>query len=118
VPGEGSEGADEVKLPLFGCWVLLSLAAYRLQRIVTLDEWPPSEAFRDWVEKRTGAASGWSTLFTCSWCFGAYVSAAAAALAHLFVVDMLSGKVHNRVGVLVMLGLAVSTVVGYAGSKE
>lgn len=62
--------------------LVLTFAAYRLQRIVTSDDWPPSEAFRDAVERRFGAASSWYVLVTCPWCFGFWVSIAVMAEHH------------------------------------
>jgi hypothetical protein len=56
-------------------FVVLALASFRLQRVVTTDEWPPTQWFRDKVADRTGADSSWTTLFTCPWCFGMWVSA-------------------------------------------
>lgn len=59
-------------------FVILALAAYRLQRIVTKDDWPPSEWFRNKVGTRFGYHSSWFTFVTCPWCFGFWVSAVVA----------------------------------------
>lgn len=55
-------------------WVLLSLTAFRLQRIVTADDWPPSEWFRESVKERFGEDSSWYKLFTCPWCWGTWMT--------------------------------------------
>lgn len=70
-------------------FAVLALASFRLQRIVTTDDWPPSEWFRDRVGIRTGEDSGWFTLATCAWCFGLWISAAVMAEHHyLSIVPM------------------------------
>lgn len=62
-------------------FVLLTLLAYRAQRIVTRDDWPPSEWFRDRIERRFGPNSSWYTLVTCHWCFGTWATFATFAVA-------------------------------------
>ncbi len=56
--------------------VLMSLAAYRLWRLLAVDELPPfmwlREKFTAAVERRFGAA--WSLGVSCPWCSGAHIS--------------------------------------------
>lgn len=89
--------------------VLLSLGAYRLQRVVTTDDWPLSEWFRSKVERRFGSQSSWYTLLTCPWCLGFWVSGAT-----VFVVD----RWFHAAPMPILVWLAVSTVVGLIGEWE
>jgi hypothetical protein len=57
-------------------FALLSLVAYRLQRIVTADSWPPTKWFREKLETTYGEESHTYTLFTCPWCYGFWVTVA------------------------------------------
>lgn len=59
--------------------ILVPLTVYRLTRIMVEDSWPPTEALRNWLERRTGRDSGWTTLATCPWCFSMWVSAVVVA---------------------------------------
>lgn len=89
-------------------FVVLALAAYRLHRIVTKDDWPPSEWFRDRIESRFGVSSSWFTLVTCSWCFGLWtVAVVFAEHRYLHVVPF-----------WVYALLAAATVVGLVGEWE
>lgn len=56
-------------------FVILVLASYRLTRLITTDEWPPSRWFRDKVVARYGPQSTPAYLVTCPWCMGAWVAA-------------------------------------------
>lgn len=57
-------------------FVLLALAAYRVQRLVTADEFPLSKKLREWVHDRFGAASWQTTFVRCHWCAGGWISSA------------------------------------------
>lgn len=63
-------------------FVLLSLTCFRLTRLVTTDEWPPSNWFREAVEKRFGEHSSWMTLVTCPWCWGVWTTGVVYAVDH------------------------------------
>lgn len=63
-------------------FVLLTLASYRLTRLLTTDAWPPVEWFRDYIERRFGPDSSWFTLVTCPWCAGVYITFAVYAVDH------------------------------------
>lgn len=58
-------------------FVLMSLAAYRLWRLVAVDKLPPimwaRERFEAAVDRRFNAV--WADGVTCPWCSGAWVSA-------------------------------------------
>lgn len=85
---------------------VLTLAAYRLWRLLARDDWPPVVWFRDGFDERfdgTFVADG----FYCPWCLGAWVSFAVVSVATLFV----------SVPVPVITALAVSTLVGLIGSE-
>lgn len=89
-------------------FIVLSLAAFRLQRIITTDQWPPSDWFREKVRSRTGDDSSWTTLVTCPWCFGFWISLAVMAE-------------HHYLGVIPMwvYGVfAVSAIVGMLGTYD
>lgn len=89
-------------------FVILALAAFRLQRILTRDDWPPSERFRDWVKERTGEDSAWTDYVHCQWCAGFHVSLAVMAENHyLGVIPMWVYGVF-----------AVSAVVGMLGTYD
>lgn len=62
-------------------FILMALVAFRFTRLITMDDWPPTEWFRNKVAERTGEHSGWSTLVTCPWCCSPYITAT------LFLVD-------------------------------
>lgn len=65
----------------FLLFFLLSLACYGIQRVITTDDWPPSEWFRQSVTTRFGRDSGWAIFFECSFCIGFWLSAAVFAWA-------------------------------------
>lgn len=70
--------------------LLVTLAAYRVTRLVTYDDFPPMIAVRRHVVKRTGAGSAWTTLIGCPWCAGWWCSLAAvvAVFPHEAVVNV------------------------------
>lgn len=110
--------------------VSLALACYRAQRIVTSDVWPPTAAFRQWMreravrardQRRAVAVVRWQwahKLMTCPWCFGTWLSFAGVVLTHAYVVDLMTGEVHNRAGVVAIFAAAAATIVGWIGEKE
>ena len=61
-------------------FILLSLASYRLQRIITEDSWPPSEWLREKVAIRFGKDSSWYDFITCPWCIGTHLTFAVFAI--------------------------------------
>lgn len=63
-------------------FVLLTLAAFRLTRLVVSDAWPPTKWLREKIESRTGSDSGWTMLTTCPWCFGVWVTFAVFLVDH------------------------------------
>lgn len=89
-------------------FVLMTLTAYRLTRLVVHDDWPPTHWFREKLTARTGQDSGWTVLFTCPWCFGVYVTAA------MFLVDHYLWTIPT---LLLMMGSAMA-VVGYLGTYD
>lgn len=62
---------------------VITLAAYRLQRLVTTDDWPPSERFREIVAERFGPESAWYDLVTCPWCIGSWITFVTYAVARV-----------------------------------
>lgn len=66
-------------------FVLLSLCIYRAQRLVTTDEWPPSQALRRYVERRFGPHSSWAELVHCPWCVSVWLGAPVAFAFDYFV---------------------------------
>lgn len=72
-------------------FVLLSLAAFRAARLIAQDAMPLFAGPRDWVVRRAdrdGAGPVWDALaylVTCMWCVGVYTSAAAVALADVWL---------------------------------
>jgi len=89
--------------------VLAALAVARVTRLVTEDKL--LEPLRFWLGKKWPAESQRLYLFHCPWCFGMWVSIAAAPIVW-FVADL-----SNKVGVTAWLGvpllaLAISHVVG------
>lgn len=63
-------------------FILLTLAAYRLTRVIVEDQWPPTDWLRNKVDERFGKTSSWSTLVHCPWCAGVYVTFAVFAIDH------------------------------------
>ncbi len=83
-------------------FVLVVLAAYRVTRAVTYDEFPPSQWLRRTVVMRFGTESSWFKLITCPWCIGFWISTAA-----VFVLYR-----HAALEPNVVRAFAVSTLVG------
>jgi hypothetical protein len=54
------------------CIILLAFTVARLTRVVVDDS--ITIGFRQWVVRRFGEDSGWSTLVHCIWCTGWWVS--------------------------------------------
>lgn len=102
-----SRDSEETRMTPF-TFIILALAAFRIQRIITTDDWPISEWFREKVRSRTGDDSGWTTLVSCAWCSGFHTSIAV-------VVE------HRFLGVVPMwvYGIfAASAVVGMLGTYD
>lgn len=99
-------------------FVLLCLASFRATRLITSDEWPPSEWFREKIAQRFGPYSSWVTLFTCPWCLGAWFSIALTTLTQLFIYDFFTDKVLNKPAFLGLIIGAVAAVVGYLGTYD
>lgn len=89
-------------------WALLSLTAYRLQRIVTTDSWPISRWFRMSIYRRFGGDSAWYDFFTCGWCFGWYCTLAVFAISTLWL----------NVPLPVLQALAATAVVGQIAQRD
>jgi hypothetical protein len=88
-------------------WLIVALSAFRIQRIVTKDDLPPSIWLRDKVEARFGDSS-WSVLVVCQWCFGFWTAAAVVAEHHYL----------NVVPMVVHYIFATSAVVGILGTYD
>lgn len=85
-------------------FILLSLVSYRATRLLTQDEWPPVDWFRNAVQDRTGADSAWMTLITCAWCAGTYITAG------VFLLDY-----YLHIPTLILTMVAAMCVVGLVG---
>lgn len=81
-------------------WVLVTLTAYRLWRLVALDVL--TQPARDLIPTRMAYP------VTCPWCSGTWVTAATFAVALLFVEMRLP----------VLQAAAASTVVGWVGTLD
>lgn len=99
-------------------FITLALAAFRVTRLVTIDEFSPSEWFREKITERFGAYSSWVTLFTCCWCFGAWCSIILVTFTHHFVYDIIRDEVLSPFGVLALVTAAISSLVGYLGTYD
>lgn len=104
-------------LPFYACvvpvWLLLLviiLAAHRLTRFVTRDEFPPVKATRDRIERRWGTDSWQNYLGQCAWCSSVYLSVP-VAWTGLTVGDETWWQVSA-------VALAASTVVGFLDGWE
>lgn len=95
----------------------MALASYRLFRLWALDTWPPSEAVRDWLDRRAAkqeASDGggfWvevNEMYLCPWCSGSW-----AAGAVVLIVDV----VHGLPLPLLQWG-AVACLVGLLGMEN
>lgn len=82
--------------------VLMTGAAYRIQRLSTSDTWPVSLWFRTRIQARYGEKSAVTEFFSCPWCLGSWTSFATVA-----VVDWLIGLRWP-----VLQAAAVATFVG------
>jgi hypothetical protein len=91
-------------------WFLLTLFAYRAQRIVTTDSWPPTHWFHVKLRDRFGTAdqSAVSDFFTCGWCFGFFSTLAVFSLATLWL----------NVPLPVLQAIAATTVVGQLAQRD
>jgi hypothetical protein len=58
--------------------VVAAFAAYRLTRLVVLDDLPPVAKARSAFIKAAGPGSAWSEMISCPWCSGYWVSAVVA----------------------------------------
>lgn len=115
-------------------WFIVALSAYRLQRVVTSDTWPPSEWFRSRLAARVDStalafktayensdepgilrlarankrARNLHDFFTCPWCLGFWITVA-VVLEH-----------HHVAGLplVVHVVFAASTLVGLLGSRD
>lgn len=65
--------------PLF--LAVVTLAAYRVTRLLVRDQFPPIETQRARIAARWGDASWQAYLAQCPWCAGVYVSGIAVVLA-------------------------------------
>lgn len=90
-------------------FVLMSLAAYRAYRLLSVDEFPPLSGPRhrleDYIEERWGG--DWADGIACPWCMGSW-----CAIATVLIVDAVTSVVLPGLQVL-----AVATVVGIIGSQ-
>ena len=62
-------------------FVLVTLAAYRLWRFVSLDDFPPMVAVRDWFRDAVFRRYGdeWAGGIACAWCAGFWCTIAVVA---------------------------------------
>lgn len=86
-------------------FILLSLATYRLTRLVLLDE--IAEPLRERIWKRFPPHTKFGYLFTCFWCFGFWASILVVVL-YLLV---------PPIAYVVSLVLSISAVVGIVSSR-
>lgn len=86
---------------------VLSLAAYRVYRLLAIDDLPPMTRAREWVIQRWKGAGDehWHTGITCRWCLGSVVGAALVAGYAQVVSVRLPG----------IYALAVCTLIGLVG---
>lgn len=87
--------------------VLMALAAYRLYRLFSIDEFPPIADTRRWIHARLKRRFGeeWAHGMKCPWCAGFWWSIA--------VVLAVNAVTSIRLPVLTVL--AVSCLVGLIG---
>lgn len=90
-------------------FVLISLASYRLFRLVALDTLPPLARLRTWGEVKITAhfSDAWADGITCPWCAGAWTTAIVVVVTDLFASVPLPG----------LQWAAAGTVVGLIGSN-
>lgn len=84
-------------------FVLISLASYRVTRLVARDEFPPLAVQRERIAAKWPGDSWQVYLSRCSWCVGVYVSGIVTLLTWV-VVDL---------PVPLLWWLAAATVVGF-----
>lgn len=89
-------------------WALMVLATFRLTRLITTDEWPPTNWLREKVEDRFGKDSSWVTLITCPWCCSVYVGFAVFAIDHYLW----------RPPFWLLAFVAATALVGYLGTYD
>lgn len=87
-------------------WVLLTLAAFRLTRLVTTDD--ITQGFRDSIRERFGSKSNWFTLVSCPWCVSCYLCSA------VFLVD----RYFWQPPVWLLAMVAAMSLVGYLGTYD
>lgn len=88
-------------------FVLLSLSAYRFQRVFVTDDWPPSRYLR---VRATRLNETLGEFIYCHWCAGTLLSALAVYLTHRYVYTLTP---HWG-----LWAAAVSTVVGLIGDRN
>lgn len=66
-------------------FLLTSLGAFRVTRLITTDTIPPVKWLRKKAIYAVGPMSPWSEVFTCPWCIGPYVSVIAVLVLSYFV---------------------------------
>lgn len=89
-----------------------TLAAYRITRLLTADDFPPVETARRWFEDRL--PDNYAHGVRCPWCVGFWAAAAVVAAAE--------AAHHHRNGhqayLLAALPWALSTVTGLVAAHE
>lgn len=88
-------------------FVFLVGTAFRLQRLVTTDSWPPSLWFRDGLKKQYGEHSAVFDFFTCPWCFGSWITI------DLFAIDF-----WHPIPNLILMVFTAMALVGLVGSHD
>lgn len=89
-------------------FVILTLAAFRIQRLVTADKFPPSQLLRRKVTEQFGEESSWAEWVTCPWCLGGILTIG-VFLEHRFL---------GLVPMWAYTILAAMSLVGYLGSYD
>lgn len=85
-------------------FILLTLAAFRIQRFVTTDEFPPSI----WFRKQTEWNAHLEKHFQCSWCFGSIAT---------WIIFAIAAQSLN-IPLPALQAVAASSLVGYLGSYD
>lgn len=101
--------------PLFQ-FILLALAAYRITRFISRDDWPPIAWLREklvtrWSEPVISAGDdkvSWADGLLCFWCIGTVVSFAL----------VLSLAAVRPVPLSGLQAFGVATIVGFLGSRD
>lgn len=94
--------------PDLAVWLLATAAAYRLWRLLALDDLPGLADGRQWLLDRH--PNRWTDAIVCPWCLGFWCCVAVFAAVH--TVDPYSTAVAYAIHVA-----AASTVVGLTGSN-